>query len=174
MIFEAAIDLSITDNTAFTVLVALKQLGYESLQRVERSELFRLTLVADEPAADIARALTRAEVVFNPNKHRMSYDDGSPAGDRGAGGEWEAVVANRDDDTTRLRRLLAERFGVRGLDRVERSTAWRLYDSAGSAPKERLEWACRVLLCNPNSQTATVRERPYRIAAGESTTVVER
>jgi len=174
MIFEAAVDLSITDNTAFTVLVALKQLGYESLQRVERSDLYRLTLVADEPAADITRALMRAEVVFNPNKHRMSFADGSPAGGRGTGGEWEAVVADRDDDTTRLRRLLAERFGVPGLDRIERSTAWRLYDSDGPAPKERLAWACGVLLCNPYSQTATVRERPYRIAAGESAAVVER
>lgn len=172
--FEAAVDLSITDNTAFTVLVALKQLGYDSLQRVERSDLYRLTLVADESAADVARALLRAEIVFNPNKHRMSYVGGSSVGDPGAGGEWEAVVADRDDDTTRLRRLLAERFGVRGLDRIDRSTAWRLYDSDGPAPKERLDWACRVLLCNPFSQTAMVRQRPNRIAAGESDAVVER
>jgi phosphoribosylformylglycinamidine (FGAM) synthase PurS component len=173
MIFEAAVDLSITDNTAYTVLVALQQLGYGSLQRVERSDLFRLTLVADEPADDIARALMRAEVIFNPNKHRMSYFAGSPDGDRD-GGEWEAVVADRDDETTALRHLLGERFDVRGLDRIERSTAWRLYQDDGPAPKERLEWACRVLLCNAYSQSATVRERPRRIAAGESAAVVER
>lgn len=173
MIFEAAVDLSITDNTAYTVLVALRLLGYRSLQQVERSDLYRLTLADDEPADGIAHKLMRAEVIFNPNKHRMSYFAGSPVADLDRR-EWEAVVADRDDETTRLRRLLGERFGVRGLDRVERSTAWRLYQNDGQAPKERLEWACRVLLCNAYSQSATVRERPRRIAAGESAAVVER
>src|SRR5450755_351171 len=114
MIFEAAVDLTITDNTAYTVLVALQQLGYGALQRVERSDVYQLILAEDQPPAEIARALMRAEVIFNPNKHRMSYVAGSPAADRDAR-EWEAVVADRDDETTRLRRLLGERFGVRGL-----------------------------------------------------------
>jgi len=173
MIFEAAVDLTITDNTAYTVLVALQQLGYGALQRVERSDVYQLILAEDQPPAEIARALMRAEVIFNPNKHRMSYVAGSPAADRDAR-EWEAVVADRDDETTRLRRLLGERFGVRGLDRIERSTAWRLYQNDGPAPKDRLEWACHVLLCNAFSQSAVVRERPRRTAAGESAAVVER
>ena len=175
MIFEAAIDLSITDNTAFTVLVALKQLGYDALDAVERSEIYRLTLQdGDSSPEDVARALLHAEIVFNPNKHRLSYEtraesDGAPARD-----EWEAVVADRGDDTSRLRHLLADRFGMRGLERVERSTAWRLFEKEGPASKERLEWACRALLCNPYSQVATVRARPHRTVAGESTAVVER
>ena len=173
MNFEAAVDLSITDNTAYTVLVALQQLGYRSLQRVERSELYRLTIAGEEPADAVAHALMRAEVIFNPNKHRLSYFAGSPVSDLD-GREWEAVVADRDDETARLRRLLGEQFGVRGLERVERSTAWRLYEADRPAPKERLEWACSVLLCNAYSQTATVRARPRRIAAGESAVVVER
>ena len=118
MIFEAAIDLSITDNTAYTVLVALKQLGYDALHAVERSAIYRLTLSGDMAPEDVARALLRAEVVYNPNKHRLSYEsratpDGPPVRD-----EWEAVIADRDDDRTRVRQLLVERFGVRGLERV--------------------------------------------------------
>lgn len=174
MIFEAAIDLSITDNTAYTVLVALTQLGYESLHHVERSELYRLNLLDDQSPEDVARALMRAEVVFNPNKHRLSYLAESEAGSTDAVAEWEAVVADRDDDTTRLTRMLGERFGVRGLKSIERSTVWRLYERDRPAPKERLEWACQALLCNPHSQIATIRARPRRIAAGESVTVVER
>src|ERR1700682_1555412 len=162
MIFEAAIDLSITDNTTYTVLVALKQLGYDALHAVERSAIYRLTLSGDMAPEDVARALLRAEVVYNPNKHRLSYEsratpDGPPVRD-----EWEAVIADRDDDTTRVRQLLVERFGVRGLERLERSTAWRLFEIDRPASKERLEWACRALLCNPYSQAATVRARPHR------------
>jgi phosphoribosylformylglycinamidine (FGAM) synthase PurS component len=174
MIFEAAIDLSITDNTAYTVLVALKQLGYESLRGVERSEIYRLTIIDGGQPEDVARALMRAEVVFNPNKHRLSYDTGSKSAAVVAAGEWEAVVADRGDDATRLRRLLVDRFGIRDLEQIERSTAWRLIEKDRPAPKERLEWACRALLCNPYSQIATVRLRPHRTAAGESAAVVER
>jgi phosphoribosylformylglycinamidine (FGAM) synthase PurS component len=174
MIFEAAIDLSITDNTAYTVLVALRQLGYESLHAVERSEIYRLDLRDDASPDAIARVLTRAEVIFNPNKHRLSYhaDDGTAGADPGE--EWEAVVKDRDDDTTRLRTLLVDRFDVRGLNAIERSTAWRLYESERPAPKERLEWACRMLLCNPHSQIATICARPHRASVGESAAVVER
>lgn len=174
MIFEAAIDLSITDNTAFTVLVALQQLGYDALVAVERSEIYRLTLAGDSGPAAVARALLHAEIVFNPNKHRLSYESSDVPGGTPARDEWEAVVADRDDDTTRVRHLLADRFGVRGLERVERSTAWRLFEKDGPASKERLEWACRALLCNPYSQVATVRARPHRTVAGESAAVVER
>jgi len=174
MIFEAAIDLSITDNTAYTVLVALKQLGYDALYAVERSEIYRLTLSGDPSPEEVARALMRAEIVFNPNKHRLSYASGVETGDHPAREEWEAVIADRDDDTSRLCRVLAERFGVRGLQRLERSTAWRLLEKGRPSSKERLEWACRALLCNPNSQVATVRARPHRSVAGESAAVVER
>ena len=174
MIFEAAIDLSITDNTAFTVLVALKQLGYDALHAVERSEIYRLTLAGDVPPDEIVRALLHAEIVFNPNKHRLSYDSGAVTDDASTRHEWEAVVADRDDDTSRVRHLLAERFAVRGLERLERSTAWRLFEHDRPASRERLEWACRALLCNPYSQVATVRARPHRTVAGESAAVVER
>jgi phosphoribosylformylglycinamidine (FGAM) synthase PurS component len=174
MIFEAAIDLSITDNTAYTVLVALTQLGYHALYAVERSEIYRLTLSGDMPPEDVARALTRAEIIFNPNKHRLSYDRPVESGDNVVRQEWEAVVADRDDDATRVREQLAKRFGVRGLERLERSTAWRLFEKDQPASKERLEWACRALLCNPYSQIATVRARPHRTFAGESAAFVER
>jgi phosphoribosylformylglycinamidine (FGAM) synthase PurS component len=174
MIFEAAIDLSITDNTAYTVLVALTRLGYDALHSVERSEIYRLTLSGDMPPEEVARALMRAEIVFNPNKHRLSYESRHETVFHAAREEWEAVVADRDDDTSRIRHLLAERFGMQGLERLERSTAWRLHEKDGPAAKERLEWACRALLCNPYSQAATVRARPHRTVAGESAAVVER
>ncbi|HXM17528.1 MAG TPA: hypothetical protein VN934_01815 [Candidatus Tumulicola sp.] len=151
---EVAIELTVPDNTAFTVLVALRQLGYAELARVERAEVLRLSL--DQPpenAEEIVEALRRAEVIFNPNKHRMrrTHD----AADSNA---WEAIVSDRDDDNSGLARLLADHFGIRDLKALERATAWRFFDEHGSAPKERLEWACRELLANPISQRWSVRE----------------
>jgi phosphoribosylformylglycinamidine (FGAM) synthase PurS component len=173
MILEVAIDLTIPDNTAYTVRVALAQLGYAGLERVERTDIFRLSIVdAQARSEDIARALTRAEVVFNPNKHRLSYTVGDGSSSTIVG-EWEAVVADRDDDTTRLQRVLRERFGIRGLGRLDRLTAWRLYEAGRPASKDRLEWACRVLLCNAYSQSSSVRARPDRTPVGDAAVAVE-
>jgi phosphoribosylformylglycinamidine (FGAM) synthase PurS component len=135
---EVAIELIVPDNTAFTVLVALRQLGYAELARVERADVLRLGL--DQPpenADEIVKALQRAEVIFNPNKHRMRR-----AHDAAGSNAWEAIVSDRDDDNSGLARLLGDHFGIRDLKALERATAWRLFDEHGSAPKERLEWAC--------------------------------
>jgi len=153
--FEFAVELTVPDNTAFTVLTALRELGYRALERVERVELLRVRLHEGAMSADeCGRALMRAEVVFNPNKHRLTY---------AAGGETdsvEAIVAEKDDDAAGLSDLLSGHFGVRGLEGVERAIAWRLYEKAGSSPKKRLDWACRELLANRFSQTYSVRSRP--------------
>jgi phosphoribosylformylglycinamidine (FGAM) synthase PurS component len=151
---EVAIELTVPDNTAFTVLVALRQLGYAELARVERADVLRLTL--DQPlerADEVVEALKRAEVIFNPNKHRMRR-----AHSAGGSNAWEAIVSDRDDDNSGLARLLGDHFGVRDLKALERATAWRLFDEHGSAPKERLEWACRELLANAISQRWVTRE----------------
>jgi len=153
--FEFAVELTVPDNTAFTVLTALRALGYRDLERVERVELLRLRLREGAMSVDeCGRALMRAEVVFNPNKHRLTYAAG---GDTDA---VEAVVAEKDDDSAGLSDLLSGHFGVRGLEGVERAIAWRLFDATGAAPKKRLDWACRELLANPFSQTYSVRRRP--------------
>ena len=71
---EIAIDLIVPDNTAYTVLVALRGLGYEALDRVERSAVVRIR--AEAPGAEAGALVTKikhAEVLFNPNKHRLSY-----------------------------------------------------------------------------------------------------
>jgi len=153
--FEFAIELTVPDNTAFTVLTALRGLGYPELERVERGDLLRLRV--DDGAMSIdecGAALTRAEVVFNPNKHRLM---------RAGSGETdllEAVVADKDDDAESLRALLTDHFDMRGLKGVERATVWRLYEGDRAAPRDRMEWACRSLLANAYSQTYVVRNRP--------------
>jgi phosphoribosylformylglycinamidine (FGAM) synthase PurS component len=152
---ELAIDLTVPDNTAFTVLTALRGLGYRDLERVERSDILRLRLRDGAMSTeDCARAITHAEVVFNPNKHRLSVAKIGEADQR------EAVVTEKDDDNSRLISLLSARFGVRGLEEMERATAWRLYETGASASEERLAWACSILLANPYSQSYVVRRRP--------------
>lgn len=161
---EVAVDLIVPDNTAYTVLVSLRQLGYGALERVERSQILRLG--ADARAADAARIveqLTHAEVLFNPNKHRMNHAPAhsEPTNPNGSA-DWEALVTDRDDDTSGLVRLLRGPFGMRELRSLTRGVAWRLHEAHGPAPKQRLEWACRELLANPYSQTFVVRPMPMR------------
>ena len=159
-VYEFAVELTVGDNTAFTVRGALRGLGYSDLERVERSELFRLKLPDGGLSVEkCAAALTRAEVVFNPNKHRLAHSS-TPDSD-----VYEAVVSDVDDDSTALADLLRDRFGIDGLQGVERATAWRLYESSGKpADAKRLEWACASLLANKFSQTFAVRRSPTRIA----------
>ncbi len=160
---EVAIDLRMPDNTAYTVLVALRQLGYDALARVERSEILRLNAEEDSPEA-LARGIAHAEVLFNPNKHRLSLSTTGAARRSDDDTGFEAVVEDRDDDTTGLLSLLQGPFGMAQLRSLSRAVAWRLYESGGPAPRERLEWACRELLANPHSQTFAVREMPARVA----------
>ena len=157
--YEFAVELTVGDNTAFTVRGALRGLGYEDLERVERSELLRLQLPDDGLTAErCGDALTHAEVVFNPNKHRLARE-ASPETDI-----YEAVVTDVDDDSTALAELLRDRFGIAGLEGVTRATAWRLYEKSGqAADAKRLEWACTSLLANKFSQSFTVRRAPTRI-----------
>lgn len=153
--YEFAIDLSVPDNTAFTVLGALRSLGYGPLTRVERTALITLHVRDGAMSADAcARALSHAEVVFNPNKHRLALAAAA------TGGTYEAIVSDIDDDTAALAALLAGRFGIDGLERLERATSWRLFESDAPASRERIEWACAHLLANAHSQRHEVRLRP--------------
>lgn len=153
--YEFTVELTVPDNTAFTVLVALHGLGYLDLERVERADMLRLHMREGAMTPrECGLALTHAEVVFNPNKHRLTH-----AGDD-VTDLFEAVVADKDDDATSLRELLVDHFGIEGLEGIDRATIWRLYDKEGVVPAARLEWACSVLLANPYSQTFEVRKRP--------------
>ena len=159
-VYEFGVELTVGDNTAFTVRGALRGLGYVELDRVDRCELLRLTLPDGGLSIDdCGAALKHAEVVFNPNKHRLSHS-GAPETT-----VCEAVVTDVDDDSTALAEVLRDRFGVDGLESVERATAWRLYEAGGKpADARRLEWACTSLLANTFSQSFTVRSAPTRIA----------
>ena len=162
MTIEIAIDSIVPDNTAYTTLVTLRRLGYGDLAHVERSEILTLD-VDDRPhAADaVVEQISHAEVIFNPNKHRISFS--VPDERRSVENEeWEALVSDRDDDTTGLAHLLQGPFGIASLRSLKRGTAWRLHEKGGPAPQARIEWACRELLANPYSQTAVVRRVPTR------------
>jgi phosphoribosylformylglycinamidine (FGAM) synthase PurS component len=157
---DAAIELIIPDNTAFTVLTALRHLGYEELAKVERSDHVLLTVADDAVPEQVIAQLSRAEVLFNPNKHRMSY---ATAGERAAAPQqFEAIVRDHDENNDRLVALLSRTFGMTALRGLSRAVGWRLYDEAGPAARERLEWACRSLLANPISQSYDIRPRPVR------------
>jgi phosphoribosylformylglycinamidine (FGAM) synthase PurS component len=166
---EIAFDLIVPDNTAYTVLVALRQLSYKELERVERSEIVVLKL--DAAPNDVERIMKRvahAEILFNPNKHRMSYALAANGSDdhSAEGAQWEAIVTDRDDNASGLVKLLAGPFGLRELQSLSRGVAWRLYEKTGDVPRERVEWACRELLANPYSQRFHVRPNRTRTAAG--------
>jgi phosphoribosylformylglycinamidine (FGAM) synthase PurS component len=165
---DVAIELIIPDNTAFTVLTALRHLGYDDLQKVERSEHVMLGVADGAETENIIHALSRAEVLFNPNKHRMSY--AAAAGAQAAvPPEFEAIVRDKDENNERLVTLLAATFGMTALRELSRAVGWRLYDKRGPATRERLEWACRTLLANPISQAYDIRPRPVRRQVRELT-----
>jgi phosphoribosylformylglycinamidine (FGAM) synthase PurS component len=166
MKIDVAIELIIPDNTAFTVLTALRHLGYAELEIVERAEHIILTVDDDAQPDDLVAHLARAEVVFNPNKHRLSYAvEGSAPPAKPA--ELEVLVRDKDEDNSRLVRLLTTTFGVSGVHDIERAVGWRLRDTQGAASPERLEWACRELLANRISQRYDIRPRPHATSVRE-------
>jgi phosphoribosylformylglycinamidine (FGAM) synthase PurS component len=162
---DVAIELIIPDNTAFTVLTALRQLDYQELERVERSEHVLLSATQDIPAGVVVAQLAKAEVLFNPNKHRMSYALADAAFVEPP--EFEALVRDKDEDNDRLCGLLKSTFGMSSLQRIERAVGWRLYEHTGPVTNDRLRWTCKTLLANPISQRFDIRRRPVRTCVGE-------
>lgn len=171
MNIDVAIELIIPDNTAFTVLTALRQMGAKDLAAVERSEQYILAVDDGARADDVVHQLARAEVVFNPNKHRMSYCvEGEAAAIKPP--QFEAFVRDHDEDNTRLLSLLTGTFNMSTVSSLERSVGWRLFDAQGPASRDRLEWACRELLANPVSQQYDIRPRPVRTSVREPATAL--
>ena len=132
-VVDAAIELIIPDNTSFTVLTTLRELGYDALTQVERADHFILTLADDASTHDAIAQLSRAEVVFNPNKHRLSYAV------EGAGAqeplEYEALVRDLDENNGRLVSLLSGTFGMKTLCGLQRAVGWSLRDDRGPAAR---------------------------------------
>ena len=157
---DAAIELIIPDNTAFTVLTALRHLGYANLTKVERSEHVILSVESDAAPEHVIAQLSRAEVFFNPNKHRLSY--AIPKAEAATPPQFEAIVREKHENNDRLVALLSGTFGMASLRGLSRAVGWRLYDEGGPASRECLEWACRSLLANPISQSYDIRPRPVR------------
>ena len=158
---DAAIELIIPDNTAFTVLTALRHLGYQNLTKVERSEHVILAVTDDAAPEHVIMQLSRAEVLFNHNKHHMSYATSSETS-AATPPQFEAIVQDKDENNDRLVTLLSGTFGMTALRGLSRAVGWRLYDEGGPSTRERLEWACRTLLANPISQSYDIRPRPVR------------
>lgn len=156
---DAAIELIIPDNTAFTVLTALRHLGYQNLTKVERSEHVILAVTDDAAPEHVIMQLSRAEVLFNHNKHRMSYATSSETS-AATPPQFEAIVQDKDENNDRLVTLLSGTFGMTALRGLSRAVGWRLYDEGGPSTRERLEWACRTLLANPISQSYDIRQCP--------------
>ncbi|MBV8667773.1 MAG: hypothetical protein JOZ28_01040 [Candidatus Eremiobacteraeota bacterium] len=167
MRIDVVIELIIPDNTAFTVLTALRHLGYAELQAVDRAEHIILTTDENAQPSELVAHLAQAEVVFNPNKHRLSYsvENGATSTEPA---ELEALVSDKDEDNSRLVRLLTTTFGVSGVRDIERAVGWRLRDTHGPASRERLEWACRELLANRISQRYDIRPRPHAASVRET------
>lgn len=165
MKLDVAIEPIITDNTAFTVLTALRHLGYTELESVWRADHLMLDLTREEPAEEVVARLSRAEIIFNPNKHRLRYAQAGEPAPRSD--TFEALVRDRNENNERLVTTLRTTFGIGGLHALERSVAWRLYDRGGPATMERLEWACQALLANPISQTYEIRSAPEYRELGE-------
>jgi hypothetical protein len=119
-----AIGLKIPDNTAYTALVALRRLGV-AVGRVERNEIYFFEDENDRSA--LADRIAADEVIFNPNKHRLTILER----DRPGRGEvW-------------IEPLLASKSGPA-------ATGWRLLDDEGGpVEREVLGAAIERLLCNP-------------------------
>ena len=147
--YEFAIELTVPDNTAFTVLTALRGLGYRELERVERADLLRLRLRENAMSVDeCARSLLRAEIVFNPNKHRLTYARA------GTASTAEAIVVDKDDDASALCELLsasnAQPHGV-SSSRQDRPTRSASSGHAACCSPIRIRRRLRCAIVRPTS-----------------------
>jgi hypothetical protein len=141
------IALTIPDNEALTALSTLQRLGVP-VDVLTRADLYRCD-VEEDADHDLLSTLRSFESIFNPNKHRIALRTGTgPL----AGEVWIDALDALDP----LGGLDAGR-SLAGIRRLERSTAWRLFDRDGSAAAASVVTAAvEMLLCNPAFQKATM------------------
>jgi len=135
--------LTIPDNEALTALATLQRLGVP-VDALTRADLYRCDV--EENADDALLATLRgSESIFNPNKHRIALRAGAnPL----AGEVWIDALDAHDGGGRRA---------LPGIRRLERFTAWRLFDRDGApAPTSVVTAAVETLLCNPAFQKATM------------------
>ena len=143
----ASIELKIPDNTAFTAYDALVRMGLTEIGDVKHSVVWIVD--ADALPTEVQRALTRTEIIFNPNKHVLR----ALASDRPAPGEiWVATPGRAHD---RERHLL-EQAGLRGVRMVESRVRWLLLDRHGDPCSRAVLERAQDLLANPAYQDALI------------------
>jgi phosphoribosylformylglycinamidine (FGAM) synthase PurS component len=146
MNLDIAVEPIITDNTAFTVLTALRSLGYAELQHVQRADHIILDV---EDGGNAERVVEKIARYVREDARDATSSPG-----------FEALVRDRDVENGRLLATLSGTFGIRGLRALERAVAWHLIEANGEAGRERLDWSCRVLLANSVSQRYWIRPMP--------------
>lgn len=137
--------LTIPDNEAESALATLRRMGLE-LGALRRAEVYLVDLEPSH-AGDIMAALQSVETIFNPNKHRLRVRDETEP----LGGEVWIDEPGIDASVSSGGKLL------QGIERIERFTAWQLYDAQGNPERpETVTRANELLLCNPAFQRALI------------------
>jgi hypothetical protein len=147
MIRCVEVALTIPDNEALTALATLQRLGVP-VDALVRADLYRCEVEPDVDRQladhDLLATLRRSERFFNPNKHRIALRAGT---DPLAGEVWIDALEGCEPTGG---------AAMPGVRRLERSTAWRLFDQDGSpAAASVVAAAVETLLCNPAFQKAT-------------------
>lgn len=146
--------LTIPDNEAETALATLRRLGVE-LGELRRADLYCIELEREREEETIA-ALRGTETIFNPNKHalRVRFETSPSPGE-----VWVDELpheAREPSSNGRRGALRVAGLELPGLRRIDRFTAWQLFDVDGNpASPELVRQATETLLCNPAFQRAT-------------------
>jgi hypothetical protein len=138
-----AVALTIPDNEAFTARETLRRLGI-AVGEVRRSTIWTFA-VRSEFAAALPATLATLETIFNPNKHELVERTGSQPR------PGEVWIAPSDETAAPI----AGGSSLEGVERIDRRTAWQLFDEAGSIVEPAvLDRAVETFLCNPAFQKA--------------------
>jgi phosphoribosylformylglycinamidine (FGAM) synthase PurS component len=145
--------LTIPDNEAETALATLFRLGV-ALEALERADLYRFEVDEAQQEALVA-TLLGLETIFNPNKHVMNVRaDGAPQAGELWVEELHPGLPEGDADAPEGPVRIAGRL-LPGVRRIERFTAWRLFESGRRpASPEVVARAAQTLLYNPAFQKA--------------------
>ena len=142
--------LAIPDNEARTALATLQRLGI-ALHGLERADLYRCEV--DDGAGDgLVATFSGLETVYNPNKHVLRVRESARPG------PGEVWIDEIDAEPSRAQAEFVRIAGrtLPGVRSLERFTAWRLTDSAGTpAAGDVVAAATETLLCNAAFQKAT-------------------
>jgi len=147
---EMIVSLKVPDNVAITAFNTLRRMGYNKLQKLERSDYYKFD--ANGEIENFKRQISNTDILVNANKHKYNFNLNNNNNFKNKKIKKINVLVQDLDNGSGLLSTLKERLEFTNIKKLEKGILWTMYfDKKADAKKTAVNIA-KELLMNENYQ----------------------